>query len=248
MNIGPADYRPRSFKDLIGVSRRIGEMLHKKCERASGPLKILLYGCPGTGKTELIKMSAVQLTGLPLDKSGNSFATESVNGKNVNSEMIRRWMEGLAYRPMYRFEVKLVNEIDRMHPDSQVLTAGQVLEGYNGRETEESFFRAEQDSFGAHYLRTHHFYGQAAFLWLLASTVNLLRWVQHSQFAGTPLETVGVTKLVTQALRIPATVQQVSDHLWTVTFPETARLIRQLLAAWAERHWQLPLPLLEYSP
>jgi len=121
MNIGPADYRPRSFKDLIGVSRRIGEMLHKKCERASGPLKILLYGCPGTGKTELIKMSAVQLTGLPLDKSGNSFATESVNGKNVNSEMIRRWMEGLSYRPMHRFEVKCVNEIDRMHPDSQVL-------------------------------------------------------------------------------------------------------------------------------
>jgi len=121
MNIGPADYRPHSFKDLIGISRRIGEMLHKKCERAEGPLKVLLYGVPGTGKTELIKMAAVQLTGLPLDKAGNSFATESVNGKNVNSEMIRRWMEGLSYRPMQRFEVKLVNEIDRMHPDSQVL-------------------------------------------------------------------------------------------------------------------------------
>jgi len=120
-NIGPADYRPSSFKDLIGVSRRIGEMLHKKCERAEGPLKVLLYGSPGTGKTELIKLSAVQLTGLPLDKSGNSFATESISGKNVNSEMIRRWMEGLSYRPMHRFEVKCVNEIDRMHPDSQVL-------------------------------------------------------------------------------------------------------------------------------
>jgi len=96
-------------------------MLHEKCARTAGPIKVLLYGSPGTGKTELIKLSAVQLTGLKLDKSGNSFATESVSGKNVNSEMIRRWMEGLAYRPMYKFSVVCINEIDKMHPDSQVL-------------------------------------------------------------------------------------------------------------------------------
>jgi len=71
---------------------------------------------------------------------------------------------------------------------TDVLSADGVIDWYNGRETEESFFRAEQDSFGAQYLRTRHFYGQAAFLWLLASTVNVLRWVQHTQFAGTPLE------------------------------------------------------------
>jgi hypothetical protein len=128
------------------------------------------------------------------------------------------------------------------------LTAGEVLDVYNARETEESFFRAEQDSFGAHYLRTRHFHGQAAFLWLLASTVNLLRWTQHTQFAGTPLAEVGVTKLVTQALRLPATVQQLTDRLWTITFPETAGLIRQLLAAWAQHQWQLPLPFQELSP
>lgn len=118
---GPAQWRPTSWKDLIGMSRGIGEILHEKFRLGKGPHKVLLYGAPGVGKTELIKMSAVQLTGLPLDRSGNSFATESVSGRNVNSEMIRRWMENLHYRPMYPFDVKCINEIDRMPPDSQVL-------------------------------------------------------------------------------------------------------------------------------
>ncbi len=121
MNTSPADYRPSTFEDLIGPSRFIGKMLSEKCRECKGPLKLLLFGAPGTGKTELIKLAAVQLTGLPLDRAGNSFSTESVNGKNVNSEMIRRWQEELYYRPMYRFGCKCVNEIDKMHPDSQVL-------------------------------------------------------------------------------------------------------------------------------
>jgi hypothetical protein len=130
---------------------------------------------------------------------------------------------------------------------AEVLDAAGVLDWYDGRETEESYFRTEQDALGAQYLRTRHFYGQAAFLWLLASTVNLLRWVQHTQFADTPLEEVGLTKLVTQALRLPATVEQLTDHLWTVTFPATARLIHQLVAGWNAAQWQLPLPLWENS-
>ncbi len=118
---GPAHWRPTSYKDLIGVARDAGEILHEKCRKTDGPVKVLIYGPPGTGKTELIKMSAVQLTDLPLDRSGNSFATESVSGRNVNSEMIRRWMDDLHYRPMYRFSAKCVNEIDRMPPDAQVM-------------------------------------------------------------------------------------------------------------------------------
>lgn len=118
---GPADFRPASTADLIGNARLISDVLHEKLRLEKGPIKLLLYGSPGVGKTELIKFAAIQLTGLRLDRSGNSFATESVNGKNVNSEMIRRWTDDLHYRPMYRFAVKLINEIDTMHPDSQVL-------------------------------------------------------------------------------------------------------------------------------
>lgn len=126
--------------------------------------------------------------------------------------------------------------------DAAALSADGVIELYNGRETEESFFRAEQDGFGAQYLRTSKGEGEAAFLWLLASTVNLLRWVQNTVFAGTELEQVGLSKLVHQAMRIPATIIR-SASTWIILLPEMARLTRQLVNAWIERYRQLPLPL-----
>jgi len=125
---------------------------------------------------------------------------------------------------------------------ASVLPAEAVLDWYNGRETEESFFRAEQDAFGAHYLRTKDGDGEAAFLWILASTVNLLRWVQHTTLRGTTLEQIGLTRLVTQAMRIPATVERTADTC-RVIFPTTVRLVRQLVRRWDLRLQQLTLPL-----
>jgi hypothetical protein len=121
------------------------------------------------------------------------------------------------------------------------LSAPGVLALYNGRETEESFFRSEQDAFGAQYLRTHHGDGEAVFLWLLASTINLLRWTQHGRFTATPLETAGLTKLVTHALRLPASVIETTQG-WLVLLPERVRLVHHLLSAWHARVAQLPLP------
>ena len=144
--------------------------------------------------------------------------------------------------PLVRVEKTVSYEHYLTDLGPEVLPAEAVLDVYNGRETEESFFRAEQDAFGAQYLRTYDGEGEAAFLWLLASTVNLLRWVQRSTFAGTPLEEAGLTKLVTQAMRIGATVERTAQ-VWTVFLPATARIVRQLVSIWCQRAWQLPLPL-----
>lgn len=59
---------------------------------------------------------------------------------------------------------------------ADVLPAPSVLDVHNSRETEEAFFGIGQDDVGAGYLRTRHEAGEAAFLWLLVSTLNLLRW------------------------------------------------------------------------
>ncbi len=77
---------------------------------------------------------------------------------------------------------------------------------YSHRNKIEGYFRAEQDAFGAQYLRTKDFEGEATFLWLLASTVNLLHWIQHTTLVGTPPEEVGLARLVTEAMRIPTTI------------------------------------------
>jgi hypothetical protein len=125
------------------------------------------------------------------------------------------------------------------------LVAGErltVVDVYNDRETEESFFRSEQDALGAHCLRTYKREGEAAFLWLLASTVNLLRWTQCGVFAGTKLEGAGLTKLVTQVMQIPASIIRTTQAM-VITLPETLRLARHLVNVWMQREIQLPLPL-----
>jgi hypothetical protein len=121
------------------------------------------------------------------------------------------------------------------------LPAAAVVTQYAARATEESFLQSEQTAFGAQYLRTYQHEGEAAFLWLLASTVNLLRWVQQRAFAGTPLETAGLTKLVTQALRIPGTIITTATG-WMVRLPATARIVRAFVTAWANPYVQLSLP------
>lgn len=139
-------------------------------------------------------------------------------------------------------EVRFEHYLTDFGPD--VLSAAALIGFYNGREQEEGLFQSEQTAFGAHYLRTRDKTGEEAFLWVLASTINLLRWIQHTQFAQTPLEQAGLAKLVTQVRRIPATIVK-QANVWLVLLPQTARLVRCLVNAWIAQTIQLPLPFAE---
>jgi hypothetical protein len=110
---------------------------------------------------------------------------------------------------------------------SSFLTPAEVIATYNGRESQEGLFQSEQDIFGADHLRTRHQDGEAVFLWILASTINLLRWVQHSTFEGTPVEHLGLHRLVTDVIHVPATViRQVAS--WTLQLPALAWITRHI--------------------
>jgi replication-associated recombination protein RarA len=117
----PGAFRPVSPDDLIGPAGTTARALIPKMERLrrekiAAP-KILFYGPPGTGKTALAEMLAATLA------PDEPCAVEHFNGREVGSEQVRRWMESLAYAPMFGggWSVRIINELDCASREAQEL-------------------------------------------------------------------------------------------------------------------------------
>ena len=115
--IQPALFTPKSPADFIGNAGEVAHLLDRKAtglrEARSGVAKIILYGPPGTGKTKLAEMFANLI-------AGHQTCVESINGRNVNIEVVRQWQQESHYLPLYGlFNVKIVNELDTCPPASQ---------------------------------------------------------------------------------------------------------------------------------
>lgn len=114
----PSTFQPRDFTEFIGPAADIALILARKCvtlKTAHSPVKLLLYGQPGTGKSHLANLMALTL-------SGSAFAVEEYNGKQITIETVKDWMLGIGYASLFGdYSVRIVNELDLMSRDAQNL-------------------------------------------------------------------------------------------------------------------------------
>lgn len=74
----------------------------------SNPLRLLLDGDPGIGKTTCADQLALELT-------GSRHAIEHVNGQSLSVELVRAWKQNCAYGNLFSARtVKRIDEIDLM--------------------------------------------------------------------------------------------------------------------------------------
>jgi replication-associated recombination protein RarA len=115
--VPPTCFVPSCPADFVGQAGKVAEVLLRKAERLrtnpDQPIKLLITGAPGIGKTCLVNLIARTLASHPV-------AIEDVNGKEVGLELAREWTRSLAYGSIFgSWSVKVVNELDRCSKDAQ---------------------------------------------------------------------------------------------------------------------------------
>ena len=117
--IAPTCFIPSCPADFVGQAGKVAEVLLRKAERLrtnpDQPLKLLISGAPGIGKTSLVNLIARTLARHPA-------AIEDVNGREVGLELARDWTRHLGYVSIFgSWSIKVVNELDRCSKDAQDL-------------------------------------------------------------------------------------------------------------------------------
>ena len=117
--VPPTCFVPSCPADFVGQAGKVAEVLLRKAERLrtnpDQPLKLLVSGAPGIGKTSLVNLIARTLARHPA-------AIEDVNGREVGLELARDWTRHLGYGSIFgSWSIKVVNELDRCSKDAQDL-------------------------------------------------------------------------------------------------------------------------------
>lgn len=128
-------------------------------------------------------------------------------------------------KPVVKYDYYLTDLTDRHLPVADVLPT------YDDRATIERYFYDEQYALGARQVRTRHFAGEALFQLVVATTNNVLRWLQHRVFRQTELEHIGLGRLIRQAMQIPAHIFRRGEK-WIVEMPQQHHLVRRLQQRW----------------
>ena len=117
--IPPTCYLPTRPADFIGQAAVAAEKLLTKAGRLktqpAQPLKLLVSGAPGIGKTSLVNLVASMLADHPA-------CIEDYNGREVGLDTVRQWIRAQPYGTLFgSWSIKVVNELDRCSKDAQDL-------------------------------------------------------------------------------------------------------------------------------
>jgi MoxR-like ATPase len=83
---------------VLGAARELG--------RKRSALTILCEGNPGVGKSHLLDLLALELTGSP-------FSIEKVNGQSLGIDLVRYWRERAPYGNLFSdWTIKRIDELD----------------------------------------------------------------------------------------------------------------------------------------
>ena len=114
---------------------------------------------------------------------------------------------------------------------AEQLRLEQAIEVYDARTTIEHYFWDEAHALGARHVRSHEHAGAALFQWLVATTSNLLKWLQRRVLSRTPVAQFGIKQLVNRVFAIPALVRTQGREL-VLVLPLAHQLVRGLATTW----------------
>ena len=113
----PSAYKPKTPADFIGPAQKVADLIDKLLATAlptGSPLKLLLLGRPGIGKTELANYFMARLC-------CDRWHTTVLNGTQVKIEAVEELAASLCYRELFgQYRLIRIEEVDKVPVIAQV--------------------------------------------------------------------------------------------------------------------------------
>jgi hypothetical protein len=156
-------------------------------------------------------------------------------GKNEDNRYI---LVKILTKKGYKYSCLITNIND--------MTAKELFEFYNGRQTIEAFFKTCKNTYHIKNLRTRKFYGIYAFLIMVFITHNMITNMKKTLFKDTKIENMGMNAIHKEIGYIMANVIK-KDNIIEVRIPPLNNLIKIVIDKLSSKDKQKNIPIFNNS-